>query len=111
VKEVRAFVGLASYYRRFVQNFAEIAAPLHELMKKGVKIQVGGRTPDCLREVKQILVEAPILVTPDDEHEYVVDTDASNLSMGAVLSIVIDGQEHVVAYASRVFSVVKEIIV
>ena len=49
-------------------------------------------------------MEAPILVTPDDEHEYVVDTDASDLSMGAVLSIVIEGQEHVVAYASRVFN-------
>ncbi len=49
-------------------------------------------------------MEAPILVTPDDEHEYILDTDASDVSMGAVLSLVIDGQEHVVAYFSRVFT-------
>ena len=82
VKEVRAFVGLASYYRRFVQNFAEVAAPLHELMKKGVKFKWEAEHQIAFEKLKQILVEAPILVTPDDEHEYVVDTDASNLSMG-----------------------------
>ena len=54
--------------------------------------------------MKEALVTAPVLVTPDNEHEYVLDTDASEHSMGAVLSMVVDGQERVVAYASKVFT-------
>ena len=54
--------------------------------------------------MKRALVEAPIIVTPGDERAYILDTDASGVSMGAVLCLVIDGQEHVVAYFSRVFT-------
>mgnify|MGYP003389980841 FL=1 len=104
VREVRAFVGLASYYRRFVRGFAEVAAPLHELTKKNAKFCWEEKHQAAFEILKQKLVQAPVLVAPDDEHRYILDTDASDHAMGAVLSMEIDGEERPVAYASRVFS-------
>ena len=104
IREVRAFVGLASYYRRFVKGFAEIATPLHSLTKKNAKFVWETEHQEAFERLKRALTEAPVLVTPDDEHQYVLATDASNHAMGAVLSMVVDGEERVVAYASRTFS-------
>jgi hypothetical protein len=104
VREVRAFVGLASYYRRFVKGFAETAAPLHELTKKNARFCWLEKHQVAFEALKQKLVEAPVLVAPDDDHRYVLDTDASDHAMGAVLSMIVDGEERPVAYASRVFS-------
>ena len=78
--EVRAFVALAGYYRRHVRHFAEIARPLHQLTKKGVKFQWGEPQERAFQELKQRLVAAPVLTMPTDEGDYVLDTDASNQS-------------------------------
>jgi len=82
---VRTFCGLASYYRTFVCNFATIARPLHNLTKKGATFQW---TPECetaFQELKRALISAPILVAPSDNGQYVLDTDASDPALGAVL--------------------------
>jgi len=84
-----------------VCNFAAIARPLHNLTKKGATFKW---TPECdaaFQQRKQALTSAPILVTPCDEGQYVLDTDASDTALGAVLQQEQNGKLHVVGYASR----------
>ena len=99
--ELRSFVGLCSYYRRFIAGFADIAAPLHDLTKKHASFRWGPEQDRAFNELKQRLISAPILGMPRDEGTYYLDTDASNLGLGAVLSQEQDGHEVVLAYASR----------
>ncbi len=104
VTEVRSFLGLASYYRRFVKNFAHIASPLHRASEKGAQFKW---TPDCqaaFDQLKHRLTSPPILAFPSFDRCFRVDTDASDNGTGAVLSQLHDGQERVIAYASRVLT-------
>lgn len=102
--ELRSFLGLCSYYRRFVRGYAEVAAPLHYLSQKNVKYKWTNEQQLAFDELKRRLTSSPILTTPIDEGEYRLDTDASNNSIGAVLSQVQEGEERVIAYASRTLS-------
>ena len=99
IRSVRQFLGLASYYRRFVRGFARVASPLHYLTRKDA------RWPQCelaFQKLKSILTAAPILAYPNFDKDYVLETDASVLGLGAVLSQEqIDRHLHPVAYASR----------
>ena len=104
VTEVRGFIGLCSYYRRFVKNFAEIADPLHALTGKRASFHWDDRCQDAFEELKIRLTTTPILAMPRDDGEYRLDTDASGEAIGAVLSQVQDGEEKVVAFASRLLS-------
>jgi len=101
VTEVRSYLGLASYYRKFVKDFAEIAAPLHELTKKNAKFVWTDETHEAFEALKVALTTPPILAMPQDTGEFIVDTDASEKTLGCVLSQVQDGVERVIAYASR----------
>ena len=101
IREVRAFVGLASYYRRFVQNFASIATPLHALMKSNQRFVWGDKEQEAFEKLKAALTSPPILAMPCDTGELILDTDAADTGIGAVLSQCQDGVERVVAYASR----------
>ena len=98
---VRSFLGLASYYRRFVPNFAAIAAPLSAASQKGSRFQW---TPECQNAfdlLKTHLTTSPVLAFPDFQRPFLLDTDASDLAIGGVLSQVNDsGKEQVIAYAS-----------
>jgi len=69
VTEVRAFVGLASYYRRHIKSFAEIARPLHELTRKFQAFSWGERQQQAFDKLKSKLVSAPVLASPTDEGE------------------------------------------
>ena len=100
--ELRSFVALASYYRRHIQNFAEIARPLHNLTKKGCPFEWGADQQSAFEKLKQKLINYPVLANPLPEGEYVVDTDASDEALGAVLQQRQNGQIRVLAYASRV---------
>jgi hypothetical protein len=102
--ELRSFVGFCSYYRRFVQGFANLAFALHTLMRKNVKFYWGPEQEEAFVELKRRLVTAPVLTMPRDEGEYVLDTDASNVALGAVLSQMQEGIEKPIAYASRSLS-------
>lgn len=104
VKEVRAFIGLSSYYRKFVPDLARIARPLHALTKKGAKFLWTDGCEAAFRQLKRRLTEAPVLALPNDSGMYVLDTDASGEAIGAVLSQVQDQQERVICYGSRVCS-------
>ena len=101
VEEVRSFVGLASYYRRYVRDFAKIAAPLHALMKKNQRFCWTELAQKSFEELKVALTSPPILAMPSDTGEFVLDTDASDSAIGSVLSQRQDGAERVIAYASR----------
>ena len=101
---VRRFLGLASYYRRFVPGFAAIAAPLHALTKKNIVFQWTTECEEAFRKLKELLISAPVLAYPrfGPDRSFVLETDASTIGLGAVLSqIQDDGIVHPVAYASR----------
>ena len=103
-KEVQQFLGLGNYYRRFIQDFATIAKPLHRLTVKDREFLWTEACEVAFRNLQRKLVSAPILAFPDFTKTFVLDTNASNVGIGAVLSQVEDGRETVIAYASRVLS-------
>jgi len=102
--DVRSFLGLCSYYRRFIPKFSTIAKPLTRLTEKDQIFRFGEEQEEAWATLKQKLVSAPVLAYPDPEIDFILDTDASGYGIGAVLSQVQDGQERVVAYASRSLS-------
>ena len=104
VKDVRSFLGLASYYRKFIPAFATIAAPLTRLTEKNVKFQWSEACQKALNDLKEALTTAPVLSYPKDNGQYIIDTDASLFGIGAVLSQVQNGEEKVIAYASKSLS-------
>ena len=104
--QVRAFLGLCSYYRRFVRGFADVAKPLYKLTEKGSQFVWTEACESAFKLLKAKLTSAPVLAYPTNEVPFILDTDASNQGIGAVLSQVHQGQEEVVAYYSR--SLTKE---
>ncbi len=101
VIEVRQFVGLASYYRRFVKDFASVAKPLHNLLRKHARFHWNSESQQAFDKLKEMLTTAPILGYPMDSGDLILDTDASNFGIGAVLSQLQQGEERVLAYGSR----------
>jgi hypothetical protein len=107
VHDVRAFLGLCSYYRRFVTQFAHVAAPLTDLTADGVHdVQAAWGVPQqqAFEKLKALLVSAPILVHADPDKPFVLRTDASDFALGAVLMQEHEGCLHPVAYHSRKFT-------
>ena len=104
VTGVRSFLGFCSYYRKFIKGFAEIARPLHELTRKGLKFTWLPEHTAAFNELKDRLLKEPTLSFPDFNQPFVLDTDASDNSLGAVLSNVVNGEERPLAYMSRVLS-------
>ncbi|GFX63475.1 retrovirus-related Pol polyprotein from transposon 17.6 [Trichonephila clavipes] len=98
--ELRSFLGLCTYYRKFVKGFSNIARPLHKLTESKQKFQWTKDCEDSFLQLKEALTSSPILIYPQPDKPFILDTDASNESVGAVLSQEIDGQERVVAYWS-----------
>ena len=104
VTQVRQFIGLASYYRRFVPKFAQIASPLHALLKKDNTFQWSVECSSAFQQLKDLLTSSPVLVFPKfgPGCEFILETDASYVGLGAVLSQQQeDGSVHPIAYASR----------
>ena len=103
-KEVRCFLGLTGYYRKFIPDYASIAASLTNLTRKTSPNQVvwNERCEASFKRLKDLLCSAPFLQSPDFERDCVLQTDASDVGVGAVLSQVDDmGADHPVAYFSR----------
>ena len=104
-REVQQFLGLANYYRRFVQDYARIAKPLHRLTEKNTTFKWTSECEGSFENLRQNLVSAPVLAFPDCSRPFILDTDARDSGIGAVLSQVQDdGTERVIAYASRTLS-------
>ncbi len=104
VTDVRSFLGTAGYYRRSVRNFAAIAAPLHRLTDKDTIWHWEAEHQVAFEHLKEQLCTAPVLQFPVPGARYILDTDASLFSIGAVLSQVVAGEERVLGYASRTLS-------
>jgi len=102
--ELRSALGLFSYYRRFIPNFSDVAKPLILLTEKNQTFRWGMAQQEAFDRLKQLFVEAPILAHPRADSDFILDTDASNEGIGAVLSQVQDGEERVIAFASRTLS-------
>ncbi|RVW93684.1 Transposon Ty3-I Gag-Pol polyprotein [Vitis vinifera] len=97
VFEVRSFLGLAGYYRRFVEDFSRIAAPMTRLTRKGVKFDWNEECENAFQELKRKLTTAPVLTAPISGELFMIYCDASTVGLGCVLM----QQGKVVAYASR----------
>ena len=104
VSDVRSFLGLASYYRKFIKDFSTVAAPLTELTKKNRRFAWDDSCQEAFDNLKSALTQHPILGFPEREGRFILDTDASATGVSGVLSQVQDGQERVIAYASKTLS-------
>ena len=101
LQQLQQFLGLASYYRRFIKDFATISKPLHRLTEKKTPFHWSPECAEAFNQLKQLLTTAPVLSFPDFSCKFILDTDASNDGIGAVLSQHKEGKEFVIAYASR----------
>lgn len=102
-KQVHSFLGIVGYYRRFVPNFASLAAPLTDLTK-GKNATVGQWSAEAeavFCRLKQALCQESVLVAPNFQKEFLLQTDASKLGLGAVVSQIVGEDEHPVVYLSR----------
>ncbi|KAG8491589.1 hypothetical protein CXB51_014771 [Gossypium anomalum] len=97
VSEVRSFLGLAGYYRRFVEGFSMIATPLTRLLRKDIKFEWTEKCQQSFDKLKTLLTKAPVLVQPKPGKEFVIYSDASMNGLGCVLM----QEGKVIAYASR----------
>ena len=97
VFDIRSFLGLAGYYRRFIKDFSSIALPLTRLTQKGIKFEWDEKCNEAFERLKKLLTTAPVLIIPEQGKGYVVYCDASKEGLGCVLMQL----ERVVAYASR----------
>ncbi|XP_033739131.1 uncharacterized protein LOC117326489 [Pecten maximus] len=102
-KQVRGFLGMTGYYRKFIKDFAELAAPLTDLTKKGAPTKViwNEHATKAFKDLKSKMVSAPVLSMPNFEEQFVLQTDASDIAIGAVLTQKQASEEHPVAYLSR----------
>ena len=99
---LRSFLGLASYYRRFVPGFSTIAGPLYLLLQKNTIFLWGQTQQESFDHLKQLLTCAPVLAFPDFDQEFILETDASGKGLGAILAQKQpDGFTRPIAYASR----------
>ena len=85
IPEIRSFLGLAGYYRRFVPNFSKIARPMTELLKKGVRFSWDDKCEQAFQTLRKLLTSAPILAQPDITWPFDVYCDASGTDLGYIL--------------------------
>ena len=85
VKELQSFLGLANHSNRFIYTFANIAVPLHALLRKYSPFVWEFAQEKVFNDVKSALVSAPVLQLPDFSRDFVVDVDASNIAIGVIL--------------------------
>lgn len=104
VRSLRSWLGLASWYRRFIPHFATITAPLTKLLKKTVRWNWSQEQEEAMNELKQALTSAPVLSCPDFKLTFVLQVDASIIGLGATLSQTQEERETVIAYASRLLT-------
>jgi len=104
VHEVRQFLGLWGYYRRYVRNYSKIAMPLHELTKRTEKFEWTEERDQAFKTLKEKLVTAPIPAMSQDTGNFTLDIDISNWVVGAVLQQEQDGLLRVTGYASKTFT-------
>lgn len=100
-KEIKAFLGLLGYYRKFIKDFAKLTKPFTECLKKGKSVALTDNYVKTFQICKDLLSNDPILQYPDFSKPFVLTTDASNYAIGAVLSQGPIGGDKPICYASR----------
>ena len=97
VTDVRSFMGLAGYYRRFIEGFSKVAHAITSLQKKGMKFEWTSRCEESFQRLKSLLTSAPLLKGADPEKDFVVCTEACGQGLGGVLM----QDNHVICYVSH----------
>ena len=100
-KAVSRFLGMAGFYRKYIQNFAARTGNLRELMKKDKEYIWSKGCQKEFEDIKEALTSGPVMVYPDYDKKFILSTDASYQGLGATLSQAGPGGERVIAYASR----------
>ena len=101
VKQVRAFLGLVGYYRKFIKGFSQVASPLNELTKKDAVFKWSQECEEAFQHLRNALINPPILAYPNYNSPYILETDASHTGVGMVLSQEQEGKQRVIAYAGK----------
>ncbi|CAF0913458.1 unnamed protein product [Didymodactylos carnosus] len=103
IRTLQSFLGLTGYYRRFIKNYAKIAEPLLEQLRNNKNNHLNWNAPceEAFNLLKQILIKAPVMCIPDFDQQFILELDASDYGLGAVLAQELDRKKSVVAYASR----------
>ncbi len=104
MRQLQTFLGLTGYYRRFIKDYAKIAKPLFDLLKKNQKFIWNEEAHNAFNKLKDCLISTPILNLPDFSKEFTIFCDASGTGIGSVLSQVIDGKEKVIGYYSKMLT-------
>ena len=105
VRDIQSFLGFANFYRRFVFNYSDIVVPLTRLTRKGIPFQFTDKAREAFNLLKEAFTTAPVLTHWIPDRPIVIETDASDYALAAILSIVAeDGELHPVAFHSRSFS-------
>ena len=103
VREIRTFLGMVNYYRRFTRDLSELVEPLTKLLKKNVKFLITPEAITSVNKCKEILTTSPVLKYPDFSKPFIITTDASDVAVGAVLSQWDEsgGTDHPIEFASK----------
>ena len=103
-RDVQSFLGFANYHREHIKDYAKLAAPLYEVTKKKGSFRWEKEQQDAFKIIQQALLKSATLAYPYPDEPFILDTDASNDTIGAELVQVYDGKEYVVCYASKVIT-------
>lgn len=101
VKEVRRFLGMAGWYQRYINNYAAVASPLTDLLKKSDRFTWTSEAQHAFQQLKDNLTTAPVLTHPDFSKKFFIQCDASLTGVGGVLFQMKDGSEHPIAFMSK----------
>ena len=101
VTQVRSFLGLVGYYRRFIKGFSKIAAPLNKLLEKNKPFVWTTECMEAYQELKELLLKEPVVAYLDFSVPFRLYTDASNIGLGAILAQKQEGKERIICCASR----------
>lgn len=106
-KQIKSFLGLIGYYRKFIKDFAKITKPLTNSLRKDTKIIINDEYVKAFEQCKDLLINAPLLQHPDFSKPFIVTTDASDVALGAVLSQGKIGNDRPIAYISRTLNIAE----
>ena len=100
-RQAMRFIGMVGYFRRFVPNFSDIAAPITSLFEKGRSFKFDEKCMSAFAKLKSVMISRPVLETPDFREPFKIAVDASDIGVGAVLIQDINGREHPISYFSK----------